>query len=199
MKKVATAAMLALALVVCGCGSSAPPNAVTTNTSGNWEAQLTGGTGAAADLNFTINFSVSNTTGEAAQVLSISGFSFINDGPCFLTGVSGTSQAGSATITTLSTSQVQGGMSLTISSNATSGTQEGNTLTLTAPPPGGVGGMSSGTTATSGTLSNGVACGVWSLSSSVPANQAICGSSMAPITGNFVMCQNSTTCPCPAP
>lgn len=198
MKKVAIPALLALLLLVCGCGSTSPPNAVTTTTSGNWEAQLTGGTGAAADLNFVINFSVTNTTGEPAQGLSILGFSFINNGPCFLTGITATSQGGSATITTLSTSQVTGSMSLTITSNATSGTQAGNTLQLTAQQPGGgVSGTSSGTTATSGTLSNGVVWGVWSLSSTVAANQALCGSPTTPIQGDFIMCQNGATCTIP--
>lgn len=197
MKKVAILVLLALQLLMCGCASK-PPNAITTNTSGNWEANLTGGTGAAALLNFTINFSVSNTTGESAQGLSISGFSFINDGPCFLTGVSGTSQGGSATITTLSTSQVTGNMSLTITSNATSGTQAGNTLQLTAQPPGGgLSGTSSGTPSTTGTLSNGIVWGVWSLSSTVAANQAMCGSHTTPIQGDFIMCQNNNSCTIP--
>lgn len=200
MKKVAIPALLALLLLVCGCGSTSPPNAVTTTTSGNWEAQLTGGTGAAADLNFVINFSVTNTTGEPAQGLSISGFSFINNGPCFLTGITATRQGGSATITTLSTSQVTGSMSLTITSLAGSNTsQAGSVLQLTADPSsgGGVSGRSSGTTATSGTLSNGVVWGVWSLSSTVAANQAMCGSPTTPIQGDFIMCQNSTTCTIP--
>ncbi len=193
MKKVVILVLLALLSLLCGCGKSNPPNAITTNTSGNWEAQLTGGTGAAADLNFVINFTVSNTTGESAQGLSISGFSFINDGPCFLTGVSATTQAGSATITTLSTSQVTGSMSMTITSNAASGTQQGTVLTLTSVD--GVFGTSSGTTATSGTLSNGIVVGTWSLSSTVAANQAMCGTpTTAPIQGSFIMCQNSATC-----
>ena len=198
MKKFAAILVLvALALFAYGC-SNPPPNAITTNTSGNWEAQLTGGTGAAADLNFVINFNVSFTTGQSAQPLSISGFSFINSGPCFLTGVTATDQGGSATITTLSTSQVTGSMSLTITSQATSGTQAGNTLTLTATPSsgGGVSGTSSGTTATSGTLTEGVAWGVWNLSNTVTPSNTMCGGT-TPITGTFIMCQNSTTCTIP--
>jgi hypothetical protein len=200
MKKVAAiVVLLALAFLIYGCGSNNPPNAITTNTKGNWEALLSGGTGAAASLNFVINFSVSNTTGESAQGLSISGFSFINNGPCFLTGVTGTAQGGSATITTLSTSQVNGSMSLTISSNATSGTQAGSVLQLTATPPaGGVSGTSSGTPTSTGTLSNGIVWGVWNLSSSVAANQAMCGTpGPSAIMGDFIMCQNNTTCTIP--
>ena len=200
MKKFAAiVVLLALALLVYGCGSNNPPNAITTNTSGNWEALLNGGTGAAAYLNFVINFNVSNTTGQSAQGLSISGFSFLNNGPCFLTGIRGTDQSGSATITTLSTSEVTGTMSLTVTSNATSGTEAGSVLTLTATPPGGgVSGTSSGTPTSTGTLSNGIVWGVWNLSSSVAANQAMCGTpGPSAITGDFVMCQNNTTCTIP--
>jgi hypothetical protein len=199
MRNVAFIILLALGLAVYGCGNN-PPNAVTTNTNGNWEALLSGGTGPSSQLDFVIDFSVSNTTGEAAQGLSITGFSFINNGLCFLTGVTATNQGGSATITTESTGQVTGSMSLTITSNAiepAETTQVGNTLQLTADSSsgGGVSGTSNGTTYTTGTLSNGVAWGVWNLSSTNASNTN-CGGT-TPITGTFIMCQNSAACTIP--
>jgi hypothetical protein len=197
MRNVAFIILLALGLAVYGCGNNNPPNAVTTNTNGNWEALLSGGSGPSSQLDFVINFSVSNTTGETAQGLSITGFSFINNAECFLTGVTATTQGGSATITTQSTGQVTGSMSLTITSNAGSGTsQAGNVLQLTAQAPGGgVSGTSNGTTSTTGTLSNGVVWGVWNLSSTDASNTS-CGGT-TPITGTFIMCQNAATCTIP--
>lgn len=198
MRAFAILLLIALGLAVYGCGNNNPPNAVETTTSGNWEATLTGGTGPAANLDFVINFSVTNTTGQSAVGLAISGFSFINAGACFQNGITATAQGGSATITTLSTGQVNGTMSLTINSLAPSTTpQGGNSLQLTADPSsgGGVAGTSNGTTATTGTLSNGVVWGVWNLSSTNSTNTG-CGGTKA-LTGRFIMCQNATTCTIP--
>lgn len=197
MKKVAILILLALEFAVCGCGNNNPPNAVTTTTNGNWEAQLTGGTGPASQLNFVIDFSVTNTTGQNAQGLSITGFSFLNAGQCFLTGITATTQGGSATLTSQSTGQVTGSMSLTITSDAQTGTsQAGNVLQLTAQQPsGGVNGTTNGTQTTNGTLSNGVAWGVWNLSSADASNTS-CGGT-TPIIGTFIMCQSTATCTIP--
>lgn len=194
MRLLAILLLIGLGLAVYGCGYSPPANAVETTTSGNWEATLTGGRGAAADLDFVINFTVSNTTGQTAVGLAISGFSFINTGACFLNGLNTTSQGGSATITTLSTGQVNGTMSLTIISRAGPGTsQAGNGLTLTAQPPsGGVAGTSNGTTGNIGTLSNGVVWGVWALTGSTA-----CTGGASQVNGTFIMCQNAATCTIP--
>ena len=61
MKKVAILALLALELAVAGCGNSnTNSQGLNTTASGNWEAQLTGGTGPTSQLNFVTTFSVTN-------------------------------------------------------------------------------------------------------------------------------------------
>ena len=62
MKKLAFLVVLALELAVGGCGTSPPiPTPTTTTTNGNWEAQLTGGTEQASQLNFVTAFSLTIT------------------------------------------------------------------------------------------------------------------------------------------
>src|ERR1022692_4625185 len=79
MKKLAFLIVLALEFAVGGCGSNTiAPQITNTVTSGNWEAQLTGGVDQASLLNFTTEFSVENT-----GPLDIKGFSFFNLGKCF--------------------------------------------------------------------------------------------------------------------
>ena len=56
MKKLAFLTLLALAFAVCSCGNGSSPPTTTTTTNSNWEAQLTGGTGAASQLNFVTQF-----------------------------------------------------------------------------------------------------------------------------------------------
>jgi hypothetical protein len=169
--------VLALELAVCGCGGNT--NATTTNTSttGNWEAQLTGGTEQASLLNFTVAFSVTNS-----GPLNITGFSFFNAGACFANGVNGSTQNGTATLTTSATDTVTGTLNLAVNSV----TPAGNSLTLT----GNLTGTSNGTTTTNGTLSNGVVVGTWTLTGG-QGDPSCTGS------GPFLMCQNATTCTVP--
>jgi hypothetical protein len=186
MKKVAFLTLLALALAVCGCGTGTPSTTVTTNTSGKWEAQLIGGIGPASQLNFVTAFSVTNTNGGSSQPLTVTGFSFINAGTCF---VSGETESGSAALSTNSSNQVSGSLSYTV----TSGTPAGNVLTLTADPNngGGVSGTASGTPGTTGNLSNGVVWGSWTLTGP-------CISGLTPpVRGTFIMCQGTATCTIP--
>ena len=167
MKKLAILALLALELAVVGCGSSSTSTTTTTTSaSGNWETQLTGGTGEARLLNFVTAFKVTNS-----GPLDITGFSFLNAGACF---VSGATQTGSATLATDSTNAVTG----TLSYSVQSGTPGGNTLTLN----GNVTGTSS-----SSALTGGAVTGTWTLSGG--AGDPTCTG-----TGNFTMCQNGTTC-----
>ena len=49
MKTVAILTLLALALAVGSCGTGKPTTTVETTTNGNWEAELIGGLGPAAD------------------------------------------------------------------------------------------------------------------------------------------------------
>ena len=71
MKKFALAALLALEMVVCGCGNSTPTNVTNTQATGNWEAQLTGGSQQTALLNFVTTFNVVDQ-----GPLNITGFGF---------------------------------------------------------------------------------------------------------------------------
>ena len=177
MKKLALLTLLALELAVCGCGNSTPSTTTSTTTSGNWEAQLTGGTGEASQLNFVTAFSVTNS-GPLGNI----SVGFINAGKCFATGLNAETETGSATLTTNSTNQVTGTLTLTIQSI----TPAGNTLALT----GNLTGTSNGTTGTTGTLSNGVVAGIWQLTGGQ-------GDPSCTGTGNFIMCQGAATCTVP--
>ena len=181
MKKLAFLMVLALEMAVCGCGTSPPVNSVSTSTSGFWEAQLVGGTGSASQLNFVTAFNVTNV-----GPLDITSFSFINGGACFATGVKGSTEAGTASFTTnTGTGQVTGSLSYTV----TAASPSGNVLTLTSPD-GGLTGTSNGTTTTTGTLTNGIAVGTWTLTGGQ-------GDPSCTASGTFIMCQGKSTCTAP--
>lgn len=176
MKKLAILTLLALACWVSSCGTtSTVPPPTSTSASGNWEAQLTGGTGPASQLNFVIAFAVTDTNGGSSQPLSISGFSFFNNSSssCFQTPPT---VSGSATLSTSNTNQVSGTMTITVVSAAPAG----NVLTLN--------GTTVTGTASSGKLSNGAVSGTFTLqgvgSCSLPTGTAT----------SFTLCQNATTC-----
>ena len=180
MKKLAILALLALELAVGGCGrNNTPQNSSTTTVNGNWEALLSGGTGAASQLNFVTTFTVTDTVGANNQPLDITGFSFFNAGACFANSVGASTWTGNATLNTSGTNQVTGTMNFTV----TSVIPAGNSLALT----GNVTGTSNGTTTTTGTLSNGVVSGTWTLT----------GGSGCAGTGTFIMCQGNSTCTVP--
>jgi hypothetical protein len=178
MKKLAFLLVLALELAVCGCGSNTiAPTITNTATSGNWEAELTGGADQASLLNFITTFSVTN-----GGPLDITAFHFFNSGKCFALGtidVPGSSESGTATLITGSANQVTG----TLTFKVTSISPAGNTLTMS----GNVTGTSNGTPTTTGILSNGVVVGTWTLSGG--AGDSSCAGS-----GNFIMCQGTSTC-----
>lgn len=176
MKKFCLVVLLALELAVCGCGTT-NNNSTTTNTqaTGNWEAQLVGGTDQASLLNFVTAFKVTNS-----GPLSITGFGFFNAGACFANGSNAETVTGNASFTTSSTNTVTGTLGLMITSST-----NGSVLTLS---PGALTGNSNGTTSTTGTLSNGVVVGSWSLtpgSSATGCNQG---------TGSYILCQDKATC-----
>src|ERR1700757_2028474 len=175
MKKLALVALLALELAVSGCGTSgAPPTTTNTQATGNWEAQLTGGTDQASLLNFVTTFTVTNS-----GPLDVTGFGFFNAGSCFATGTNAETVSGNASFTTSSTNTVTGTLTLTVTS-----TTNGSVLTLGTPSPA----TSTGTTTTTGTLSNGIVVGQWSLTPGSNATQCNAGS------GSFLMCQGTATC-----
>ena len=186
MKKLALVALLALEFAVCGCGTSGSPNSFTnTQATGNWEAQLTGGTDQASLLNFVTTFTVTDQ-----GPLSITGFGFFNAGSCFPIGI-GTNFAGSSPAekvvgtanfgTNVATNQVSGTLGLTITS-----TTNGSVLTLN---PGNLTGTSNGTTSTTGVLSNGVVVGTWKLQPGSGING--CSSAQE---GNYILCQDKANC-----
>lgn len=174
MKKLALAAMLALELAICGCGTSGgTPDTTNTQATGNWEAQLTGGTDQASLLNFVTSFTVTNS-----GPLNVTGFGFFNSGACFATGTNAEKVSGNADFTTSSTNSVTGTLDLTITSSTT-----GSSLKLS----GTLTGTSNGSTTTTGTLSNGVVVGNWTLA----AGGSNCSGTQQ---GTFTMCQGKATC-----
>ena len=179
MKKLAILMVLALELAVCGCGTTPPSTVTNTQTVGNWEAKLIGGTGAASQLNFVTSFNVTNN-GPLGDII----VGFYNDGACFSTGENVTSESGTAAFTTnTQTDQVTGTLTLTVNSI----TPQGNALTLTSYD-GGLTGISNGTSSTTGTLSSGVVVGTWGLTGPCVSGET------PPPSGTFVMCQGTTTC-----
>jgi len=178
MKKLAFLTLLALGLAVSGCGNSSPSTTASTTTSGNWEVVLTGGTGQASLLDFTTAFSVTNS-----GPLDVTSVSFFNNGACFPPGLNQETETGSATLTTSSTGQVTGTLTMTVQSI----NPPGNTLTLLN---GNLTGTSNGTTTTIGTLSNGVVTGTWQLTGGQGDPSCTGG-------GNFLMCQGTATCTAP--
>jgi hypothetical protein len=182
--------LLALELGLGSCGSHTPPGTVVTTTSGNWEAQLAGGTGLATGLNFVTTFRVTNTSGGSAEPLVITGLSFFNAGSCFAVAHDATTENGTATLNVTSAGQVTGTMTLDITSNTSGSVTGGNVLSLTTTNPQGFTATFTGTTPTAGNINNGVVVGSWTLSGP-------CAGGANP-TGTFVMCQASTTCTPPS-
>jgi hypothetical protein len=176
MTKFALVALLAIELAVCGCGTKGTPSTTTnTQATGNWEAQLTGGTDQASLLNFVTTFNVTNS-----GPLDVTGFGFFNAGACFATGTDAETVSGSATLTSSSTNAVTGTLALTITSST-----NGSVLTLDS---GTLTGTSNGTIGTTGTLSNGVVVGTWKLA---PGGGVTgCNSGM----GTYILCQGKATC-----
>ncbi|HTW30180.1 MAG TPA: hypothetical protein VMD76_00785 [Candidatus Sulfotelmatobacter sp.] len=179
MNRVAILIALALLLPVGGC-TDTPRSVNVTTSNGNWEAVLLNGTGQASLLNFVVDFSVTDTTGNANEPLDITGFSFFNQGSCFTNGHDAESYSGEATLDTSASGLVTGTLNMSITSST-----NGSMLTLQ----GNLTGTSNGTTTTTGTLSNAVVTGTWSLT---PGKDATgCN---AVVSEPFIMCQGAATC-----
>ena len=175
MKKLALLALVALEICVSACGNNAPnSNIITQSGNSNWEATLSGGEGQDTLLNFGTSFSA----GEGGGTLDVTAFSFFNQGACFPAALTA---SGSAVLTTNSSDQVTGTLTFTVTSTT-------STLTLN----GSVTGTSSGSTATTGNLSNGVVQGTWKLTST-DTNCVSSGTAGGP----FLMCQGAATCTVP--
>jgi hypothetical protein len=190
MKTVAILLVGGLGCVLWGCGNNVPATVTNTTTSGNWEAQLVDPSGGPGTLlNFVISFNVTNN-----GPLDITGFAFFNQGPCFTTGLTTSTQSGNASFTTnTATDQVTGNLNLTITS-----TTNASVLTLTSYA-NGLTGTSNGTLTTTGTLSDGIVIGTWKLTNSTDSSCVSPPSGSAGSGYTFIMCQNTSTCsPVPA-
>jgi hypothetical protein len=190
MKTVAILLVVVLGGVLWGCGNNVPATVTNTTTSGNWEAQLVdpaGGPG--TQLNFVISFNVTNN-----GPLDITGFAFFNQGPCFTTGLTTSTQSGNAAFTTnIATGQVTGNLNLTITSTTNS-----SVLMLTSYA-NGLTGTSNGTLTTTGTLSDGIVIGTWKLANSTDPSCVSPPSNSSGTGYTFIMCQNAASCsPVPA-
>jgi hypothetical protein len=177
LKILAILVLLALELAVCGCGTSSPSTEQNTTTSGNWEVQFTGSPSAgpvpASQLNFVTAFSLTDS-----GPLDVTGFGFFNAGSCFTNGTDASTEAGTATLNATSSSQVTGTLTFTVTSATT-----GSVLSLTK---GNLTGTTNGTVGVTGTLSNGIVTGDWTLSN---PSDATCNGG-----GTFLMCQGTSTC-----
>jgi hypothetical protein len=183
MRRLAILVLLALQFAVCGCANNTPSTVTNTSTTGNWEAQLINPSGGQASLlNFVVAFKVTNS-----GPLNITGFGFFNENTCFAKDFNTQKESGNASFTTDSAGHVTGTLSLKITSSTT-----GSVLTLTSNPDG-LTGSSNGTTTTTGTLSNGVVVGTWTLMPGANASAKGCDAVTAP-NATFVMCQNAATC-----
>jgi hypothetical protein len=109
--------ILALGLVMVGCGNSASNS---TNINGNWSASLTGTSGGATIYSFTTTFSEVSGGG-----LSITNFTLTSNGPCFVSGE--TTEAGNFTLSGNFSGNVMGTFGMTVTSQAAG---EQNVLTL---------------------------------------------------------------------
>jgi hypothetical protein len=176
MKKLALLALVALEICVCACGNNPPTSIINTQSNSSyWEAQLHGSpTGEDSGLNFVTQFSA----GENGGTLSVYAFSFINQSACFPTTI--IAKGLLSNLVTNSSDQVTGTMTFTVSSGTTTLTLNGN-----------VTGTSSGSTSTTGNLSNGVVAGTWSLATQEPNCAAVTTSPP------FLMCQGAATCTVP--
>lgn len=177
MRMLAILIVLAMGLATSGCGTNNQSSGNNTSAGGDWEAQLYGGTGQASLLNFIVSFSVVNS-----GPLDITGFAYFNQGACFSTDRKSNSATGDAKFTTTNAGKVSGTLNLTVTSKV-----DGSILALT----GELTGTSNATPTSTGTLSDGVVVGKWTLSPGVNTPNCNAGS------GTFVMCQNAATCQAP--
>jgi hypothetical protein len=184
-------ALLAIAAVLSSCGSNQIQELPTSSISGNWEAQLTGGTQGAAALNFITNFNLFVTNGSPTQNVNVNDFSWINANPCFPNPPDGVTIAVQLT-NNINTQQITGSIVLTI------GTAPGNVLTLSAnpneAPP--TGELIATATSSNGVVTNGAVNGEWWLTpgTSFPSGIKACGAGSATSPLPFIMCQNATSC-----
>ena len=139
MRNLAILGLLAVELLVAGCGSSSKTS--TTAANGIWESALVG-SGAGVDVfNFTTSFTINGD-----GTLSVAYFSFLTTGACF--PLTGESTGGSFDVTSTASTSSTATFTFTAQSS-------GNTLSLT--------GTATGTTDSSGNTTWTSITGTWTL------------------------------------
>jgi hypothetical protein len=175
MKAVAVLVLVG-AVMLNGCsGNSATVQAA---SGAVWQAQLTGGSGAASGLSFITTFTVN---GDGS--LSVTNFQFLNQSSCF--PVNGEDPSGSiSNLQVISnTGQVTGDFSFTVVGG-------GNTLTLTGPLTGTETGIVIGGSNT-GTFSSAAVVGAWTLTGDT------CNLTTGQTSFTMTLCTSATTCSAP--
>jgi hypothetical protein len=184
-------ALLAIGAVISSCGSNQIQGLPTSSISGNWEAQLTGGTQGASALNFLINFNLFVTNGSPTQNVNVNDFAWINANPCFPPVPDVTPPAVQLT-NNINTQQITGSIVWTI------GTAPGNVLNLSADPNAAppTGELIATATSSNGVVTNGAVNGEWWLTpgTSFPSGLKACSAGSATSPLPFIMCQNATSC-----
>jgi hypothetical protein len=169
MKQGAILLLLAMALMLGGCGSNQA--SVQKGASGIWLAELTGGTGEASGFSFITDFTIngnSTLTIESFQFLTANGSS----SECF--PINGGTVTGTIPLTVQSNDTVTGTITYIV-------VDSGNTLTLTGNVTGTATQNGSGTNVTY-TLTSATITGNWSLKGSGACNAT---------GGNFAMTQST--------
>lgn len=192
MKKLAflsLVALMAVAVVLSSCGSNQIQELPTSSISGNWEAQLTGGTGPASALNFLINFNLFVTNNSPTQNVNVNDFAWINSNPCFPSVPNVTPPAVQLT-NNINTQKITGSIVFTIKSPT------GSILNLSAnpnaTPP--TGELIATATSSNGVVTNGGVNGMWWLTPGTGPNDKQCSAGTETNPLPFIMCQNATTC-----
>jgi hypothetical protein len=179
MKAVAILVLVgAVMLNSCG-GNSATVQAASGTV---WQAQLSGGSGAASGLSFITTFTIN---GNGSLTVPSSDFQFLNQGSCF--PVTGDDASGSITDLQVNptTGEVTANFSFTV-------TGAGNTLTLTGPLTGTETGIVVGTTNT-GTFSSASVLGTWTLTGSPTCSVT----STDETSFTMTLCTSATSCTTP--
>lgn len=189
MKKLAFLALLAIAAMLSSCGSNQIQELPTSSISGNWEAQLTGGTGMVSNLNFLINFNLFVTNNSPTQNVNVNDFSWLNSNSCFPPVPNVTPPAVQLT-NNINNQTITGSIVFTIKSPT------GTILNLSADPNAAppTGQLLATATSSNGVVTNGGVNGMWWLTPGTGPNDKSCsaGSESSPLP--FIMCQNATTC-----
>jgi hypothetical protein len=133
MRTLAILGLVALELMVAGCGSNSNSTSTTQAANGIWESALVGTDAGVGVFNFTTAFTVNSDNS-----LSVTYFSFLTTGPCF--PLTGNNTSGSFDVTTTGTTPAanfqfsveSGGSTLSLTGTATGTTDASGNTTWTS-------------------------------------------------------------------